>query len=451
MRVMSNSVGLNQAASEGGALLAGGFVRYGLALFYAFALCYAYKVLSFWWGYFGFTYGLPNDTLAYAGCFAAALPAVLLNPHPRTFAESSAWFLYTIVFLPCLLVPIMQYASYGSRIAEVFGATFIACVLFLLIVRGDVKRVTVPTAPPQLFWGLLTAIWLGMLVLVVLGYGSSFHFVAADEVYDQRFGGATKAANPAVRYSIALLSSGIDPFLIAAGLYSRRYWLAGVGVASQIILFGTLAARSTLLSPLFIIGIYFLSDRQGRMRGNLLLIGLVSIFVITSPLLVRYNPMGGGLDQLMSFLYLRTLLIAGGTYGVYQQFFSIFPVTYFSNIHPFSFFLTYPYGDLSVGQVVQSFLIPITSTDIPELNANFLATDGMASLGVLGVPLSGVVTAAVLRLLSRFVPPERTMFMLSAGTVFMLALSNSSLFTALVTGGGILVVFLVSAVPIEKS
>jgi hypothetical protein len=250
-----------------------------------------------------------------------------------------------------------------------------------------------------------------------------------------------------VRYAIALLASAMDPFLIAIGLYNRRYWIIALGASTQVILFGTLAARAVLLSPFLVIGAYFLTDRRGEMRGNLMLIGLLGIFVVTSPLLVRYNPLGGGLDQLTTLIYLRIFLISGATYGVYEQFFALYPLTYFSNNNLVSLLVDYPYGDLSVGQAVLQFLVPITRSDIPELNANFLATDGMAAIGVIGVPVASALAGFVLRILSRFVPQQRTMLMVAAGTGFILSLANTSLLTSLVTGGGLLLTALVCLVP----
>jgi hypothetical protein len=438
----------SQAA--GGTVLAGGLARYGLALLYALALCYAYDVLSIWWAYFGFTYKLQNDQLRYIACAIAALPAILLHPRPRTFAEAAAWFLYILVFVPCMIVPVMQYYADIDRLIYVFTMVFSGCVLFLLLVRGEVRRIAVPTVSPRLFWSFLWALWVGLLLLIIISFGSSFQFVGADSVYTQRFIGAEANTNPIVRYSIALLGSAIDPFLIAYGFHSRRYWIAGAGTAAQIVLFGTLAARAVLLSPFIVVGAYFLADRRGVMRGNLMFAGLLVVFVLTLPLLARYNPVAGGLNEIISLFYLRTLLIAGATFGVYDQFFLVYPLTYFSNSNIVSLFIEYPYGDLSVGQAVQQMLTPSTTIDIPELNANFLATDGIAAVGVLGVPVISAVAALALRTMSRFITHGRTMVMVAAATGFITSMANSSLLTSLITGGGVLLTALVCLAPLDR-
>ena len=442
---------LSDEIAAGGRSLAGGLVRYVLTLLYAFALCYAYDVISDWWAYFGFTYLLDDEWMLYLACVVAALPSVLLAPRPNTFAQASAWFLYILVFLPCMLVTVMQFSGGTDAVLKVFVSIFVACLLFMVIVRGKVSRWNIPEIPAQAFWLGLLGLWLVLMTLVLYSFRTSFQIAGSDDIYNQRFIGASVVGNPIVRYSVALLASSINPFMIGLGLFTRRYWVTGLGIGSQVALFGTLAAKAVLLSPVFVVGVYFLGDRQNRLRGNLLLVGLLGVFIATSPLLATYNPIGSDLDQLISLIYMRTLLISGATFGVYEQFVAIYPLTYFSNNNIISWLVTYPYGDLSVGQAVQSSLVAPTSADIGELNSNFLATDGVAALGLWGVPVAAVLCALALRLMSKFIPADRTMLMASTGTGFLLSLANTSLLTSLVTGGGIILTALVCVVPAKKS
>lgn len=446
-------VGL-QALSQGtskldGSAFSGAVFRFGGSLVYAIVLCYAYEVLSLSWAYFGFTYRLTDNRLLYGACVIAALPSLLLSTRPKTFAECTAWFLYILVYLPCLIVPVMQFSSDLGRLLQIFGTTFTGCILFLIMSRGDVRRIEVKPIPPQIFWGGLAAVWSILMVFVIYSFGEAIQFVSLDDIYTQRFAGA-ESAFTAVRYALALLASAIDPFLIAAGLYTRRYWLVGIGVFSQVFLFGTLAARAVLLSPIFVIGAYILTDKSGHMRANIFLVGLLFIVAITAPLLLNYDPVGGGFNNIVTLVYLRTLLISGAIFGVYEQFFALYPLTYYSNNNIISLFVQYPYGDLSVGQAVMLTLIPSAARDIGELNANFLATDGVAALGVAGIPIVSAVSALILRFLSRFIQPERTMLMVAAGTGFILSMANTSILTSLITGGGILLILLVSVAPLRR-
>lgn len=432
------------------ALLVGGGVRYALALTYSGALCYAYSILSQFWDYFGFTYKLTSQPLLLFACIVAAMPAFLLVARPITFAQAAAWFIYALVFLPCLLVPVMQFSENLARVMEVFAVTLVGCFAFVALVRRDVPRIAPPAVPAQLFWAVVVMLWVGMLVLVIASFGARFQFVGSDEIYEQRFGAASPASNPAVRYSIALLTSAIDPFILAVGLHTRRYWLAGAAAGSQVLLFGTLAAKAALLSPIFVVGAFLLGNGRERMRGDWLFAGLIGLCVVTLPSLIQYDPRDGGINELVTLIYLRTMLISGVAYGVYDQFFSLYPFTYYSNNSLVGLFIPYPYGSLSVGQTVMQFLLPTNNFEIGELNANFLATDGMAALGIGGVPLASIAGAEVLRLLSRFVAQRRTMMAVAGGTGFILSLANTSLFTSLVTGGGIVFFALVWLAPMGR-
>jgi hypothetical protein len=434
----------------GGLAFAGRLTRYVLALLFAFALCYAYEILSEWWAYFGFTYQLNNDWVRVGACFVAAIPAALLVARPATFAQVAAWFLYVLVFLPCMLVTVMQFSSGEGHVFVVFGSIWLATLLFVLLTSGEDRRIRIFEVPPSLFWVGIWILWAALMTLVLYTFRGDYQIVGSDDIYNQRFVGAGVADNPIVRYSLALLASAINPFLIGVGIHTRRYWISAVGIGSQIALFGTLAAKAVLLSPMVIVAVYMLGAGPTKMRGNLVLVGLLGLFVVTLPLLVNYNPVGGGLNELTSLIYMRTLLISGATFGVYEQFFSIYPTTYFSNNNIISWFVTYPYGDLSVGQAVQSSLIATAGADIGELNASFLATDGIAALGVIGVPVAALLCAFVLRVISKFVPEDRTMLMAASGAGFFMSLSNTSILTSLVTGGGLVLTILVCVAPLGR-
>lgn len=455
MRVMTTStVRVPQTRlTQGGATLSATIVCFAMVLLYAIAMALAYEILATWWAYFGFTYRLTDSAPIYAACVLAAVPSVLLTHRAKNFAQGAAWIIYLLVFLPSMIVPVMQYSSNAEKVMEVFLITWISCVVFLLLCRRNVLRVELPRINPRVFWWSIGALWLAMLLLILVGFGSTFRFVGLQDLYTQRFEGADVAGRSAlIRYSIAILGSAIDPFLIAYGLYSRRYWISGIGMFGQIILFGTMAARAVLLSPLFVVAVWFMKDELGRMRGQRFLLGLFVLVALTFPFLMTYNPIAGGINDLLTLVYLRTLLISGSMFGVYEQFFSLGDLTYYSHTNIGALFVEYPFGSISVGQAVMQYLVPATGLDLGEANANFLATDGIAALGVAGIPVATLITGFILLGMSKLVPPRRTMLMIAAGTGFILSLANTSVLTSLITGGGLLLTLIIAVAPesIEK-
>lgn len=424
--------------------------RYLLILIYSFVLVYVYGILSLWWAYYGFTYLLRDQSFAYLACFVAAFPALLLAARPNTIAQVAGWILYILVFLPCMLVPLMQQSQGSFHALILFAAVFVGAILFMLIARGPVKRIQPPTVPPQFFWLCFLTLWALMMGISLYGFRDQLHFAGASDIYDQRFSVTSIATNPVIRYSLMFCANAFNPFLIAYGLHKRRWGWTLLGVIAQILLFMTIAFRATLLSPIFIAGIYFLFDRRNQFKDKLFLILLVVVVISMMPLMQFYDPKAGLLGNFLSLIYLRILMISGMTFGVYDNFFSMYPVTYFSNSAFLGHLIHYPYGDLSVGQVVGLFLVPSNSRDIMQLNANFIATDGIASIGIIGVPIMCAALAAILRVLSKFIPPHRTGLAAAAMSTFFINLSNVSMLTSLLTGGGIFLTAMVFLCPIEQ-
>lgn len=438
-------------ADQASGALSGALLRYGMTVTYCAALCFAYQILSQFWDYFGFTYKLTEPNLLIGVCLISALPVLLLDPHPNNFGKCAGWFIYLLVYIPSMLVPIMQFYASWSHLYFLYFCTFAGCVLFLGLLRKDIKRIKLPEMSPKLFWPIIFAIWGAIALLVMITFSGSLQFVGMDDIYIQRFAGSDVISSNAIaRYGIALLASAIDPFLIGAGLYTRRYWMVGLGAIGQIMLFGTLAARSVILSPMFVVGVYLLGDRQHCLRGSTLMAGLLGLVAVTLPFMLTYDPLAGIMNQLLSLLYLRTFLISGALFGIYDQFFTNNPLTYFSYNNLISIFVHYPYGNLNVGQVVMTYIVPDAGLDLGELNASFLATDGISALGPLGVPFASVLAAILLRLMSRFIQEDKTVLMTATGTGFILSMANTSVLTALITGGGIILVCLIGVAPLKR-
>lgn len=419
------------------------WLRYAALLIYAIVLVYSYEILSRWWGYFGFTYWLREEYKAYAMCFVATLPALLLPRNIKSFSVFCAYIIFALVFLPCMLVPLMQQSRGEGHAMLLFLTVFISSVVFILTCRIPLKPLPTVRIPAKYFWAGFAGAYVLLTVLVVYQFGGQLRLVGVDDIYVQRFAGGEAAGGRFILYAVAFLSNVFNPFLIVAGLATRRRWLVAVGTLGQILMFATLAARSTVLSPFLIIGAWYLFRRTGTSTGLAVSSALTGAVIILLPFLASYNPVGGGLNLLLTIVYFRTLLISGAAFGVYDSFFSFNPHTYLSHSIMGRYFADYPYGDYSVGEVVGLFLTPTFGRNILEYNANFLATDGIAAFGLLGVPVAALVLAIVLVLLNRAVPRAKTGLASAMAIPFLISISNGSLFASMLTGGGLLLALLI--------
>lgn len=423
-------------------------IRYLVISLYGCTLVYVYEILHDWWDYFGFTYLLNNTAIAYAACLVAALPSFLLSVRARNTLQFASYVIYLLVFIPSMIVPVMQFSVGMRHMIFLFGATWIGTVVFLLLCRLPVRPLPRVSIDPAAFWIVFFAIYGAMSAIVLRAYWGEFTFAGLDEssVYEQRAIGGAIGADATVRYSLLFLANGFNPFLIALGLRHNKALLA-LGILGEMMIFSAVALRYTLLLPIFTIGIYMLADRQGMISSLKFFGGVCAVAFLLAPFMLTYNPVGGFAGSLLTLLYMRTLLISGMAFGVYDDFFSVFPHTYLSQSAFVRPFITYPYGDYSVGQAVGLYIAPSTGADVLELNANFIATDAIAAFGVSAIPLVSAVAAILLWFIARAVPEGRERVAAAALVGFLVTISNTSMFTALITGGGALIALLLYLTP----
>jgi hypothetical protein len=424
------------------------FARYLIISLYGCLLVYIYEILHNWWDYFGFTYLLNNTAAAYAACLIAALPSLFMPVRATNLLQFSSFVVYLLVFVPSMLVPVMQFTVGTRHTVYLFASTLIGASIFLLLCRLRVKAFPRVSIDPSAFWIGFFVIYGGMTAITLRAYWGDLSFAGLDNanVYEQRVIGGEIGADALVRYSMLFLANALNPFLIAYGLKHNKY-LAILGIIGEMLMFSAAALRYMLLLPIFTIGIYYLADRKGAVGSIRFFGGVAALALLFAPLMLTYNPVGGAVGSFLTLLYMRTLLISGMAFGVYDDFFSIFPHTYLSQSAFMRPFVDYPYGDYSVGQVVGLYIAPTTGANVLELNANFIATDAIAAFGVGSIPFISAGAALLLWLMARAVPEGRERMAAAALVGFLITISNTSMLTALLTGGGAIIVALLYLAP----
>jgi len=416
--------------------------RYVLALIYAIIMVALYRSLSVYWTYLGFAYRALGPVVAPL-LVLSATPALLLPGRPKSVAQFAAWLLYFILFLPALIIPQLQGWVRGWEALALFSLTLASTYLFIAL--GRLRTIPLPLFrfDRQLFWLGLVALWIAMHGSLYLFFGEQLQFAQiGEQVYEQRADAALQLGSGYIVYIITNASGAVNPLLIALGFFERRWWALGLGIIGQLIVYSTIAGKIVLLFPMIIIGTFFLFDRQGSMRPTRFGLTIVGIAIVGIPLQLARGSFGDTLIQVVDLVYMRTLYLPGVLVGAYHDFFSIYPLTYFSHSIVGRLFIEYPYGTWSVGQVVGAYVTPGTGYTVNNYNANFLAADGIAGLGLLGIPLITAITIMVLRLFDKLLGHLDLRLRCAAFAPFLMWLADGSLLTALVTGGGILVTIL---------
>jgi len=89
-----------------------------------------------------------------------------------------------------------------------------------------------------------------------------------------------------IGYVMAWCGNLLNPFLIAFGLNSKKYFPLAVGVCGQILLYSAEATKGTLLSVLVFVGLFLLLSKHRKQVG--LKIFVVIICVVMVSCLVDY-------------------------------------------------------------------------------------------------------------------------------------------------------------------
>jgi hypothetical protein len=283
---------------------------------------------------------------------------------------------------------------------------------------------------------------------VVVAFRQHLRIVSFLDVYDLRGFAEDLLDGSQVNYALMWLSGAINPFLMGLGLYRRRASLFAAGALGQLLVYSGLGTKGSILSIVFITGLYFLSKRSRIPFALKLTWGCAALLggLCFSFFLARENP--GPLHSLVLFVVLmRTFGINGLMTAQYYDFFQRHPLTYYSHIKGVSMFVHYPYVN-PLGIEVGSYY----SGDVGlDSTAHFWATDGLAGLGLSGVLLISVFCAFIFWIVDS--AAQKHDARLSALVICYAAfnLSNISIFTSLLSGGLGLLVVLLHLMPLEHS
>lgn len=427
--------------SSGSRVLFEAALRYSMGLAYGILMFLSYRELSRFWAYIGFDYRPMSVPVVIGLLLVSAIPALLLARRPRSLAEFGAWVLYFTLFLPALIIPPLQGWATTSAAFALFFTTFGSVIGFIVLTRSPGRPWRIPRFDHSIFWVTILSLYGLLHGLILLSFAGIMSFAGFDQVYEQRTAAAA-AAGGAIGYVLSNAAGALNPFLIATGLADRKWWRVALGVLGQLIVYSTIAGKIVLVSMLVIGAVFLLFDRRGQLRPMRVGMGLTMVALIGFPLVATYEPVTGTLSNIIDLVYVRTLYLPGVLVGAYSDFFSIYPVTYFSHSIIGQAFFDYPYGQLSIGQVVGAYVTPSLGYEVNNYNANFIAADGITSLGVIGIPIVMLLAIGVLRGLDRLLGELDFRVRCAAFVPFLMWLADGSIFTALLTGGGLVLTIL---------
>lgn len=352
--------------------------------------------------------------------------------------------IYIVTYVPTIITLMFALQRSLSEIILVELTFALGMIIFFLADKIPLKDFVgnIRNKIPLIYLHLISVT---LTIVVLIAYRGHLKFVSFDDVYVQRFENNEIGIHPIVGYIVIWLSSCLYPLYIAIALINKKkiYFIAGcLGLT---IIYMATAAKLALLTPIFIIGIYFIAKRN---INNLFSTLILSITLISIILLLLPENDNLIVFAISSIFFMRTLSIGGLTNLLYYDYFPTHHYTYFTHINVINYFTnSYPYGSLGLGQV-----IGIAYYNGPEMNANanFWAMDGIASLGLIGVILISLIMLLFLVIVNMITSKMNKLFLILLFTTFSLSLTNVSFFTALVSGGGLLLLIILLFVKVDN-
>jgi len=390
--------------------------------------------------YLGFTFDPDNYWYMLVAPLLLIISSFWLPVEVARFSHWMLWLLFWLLYAPIvILVPLQTIPAQAKW-------TFLPCLLVSFGLTSLCSRLKwrLPALKgvdnrlgKLVFWG----VYASLFAMVLTAFGGHLQLVSFADVYTLRSENSDLSESGLVGYALANLAWALNPYLMAKGLAERQKPSLWIGLAGQVVLYSTLGQKGVLLSTVVVVGAYY-----GLLRApaiSAVAISRIMVTVCAIPMI----PLVMGLaedqstviQQLVALVYMRTLGIAAAATGMYINFFQSHPLTYYSHINLVSLFVHYPY-QMSLGQVIGFDLV---AKDL-NANANFYATDGYAALGAVGIVLIGPILGVFLSV-ANAVTARSLRLACAAFVPFVMIVSNSSLFTSLLSGGGFLLLLVLYA------
>ena len=397
--------------------------------------------------YYGFDYNVPPAKYLALACICSVLPSLWMPMEVNRPSHLTYWLLYLTVFIPSMIVPLFVRLSEPPDVARLILVLFFGFAIIGLSYLFPIHRVRSVSQPKSLFWygfSFLTVVCGAMALISLRG---NIHFVTFSEIYDVRDAAKDLNSGPLINYSLMWLYGAINPFLLAWGLFYKRAGFFIAGTLGQLLVYSGFGTKASLLSIVFIVGLYLVFKIGKAPFALKLTWAVVSLFVVlcTTYLLTGQEP-GLVLFSLLFLVVFRSFGLAGLLTGQYFNFFHYNPVTHFSHLKGISLLVHYPFHYPLGTEIGYYYYNPLVDT-----TAHFWATDGIAAFGLPGILLISAIGSFVFWSIDSLTQRHDPRFAGLAIFYATYSLANLSIFTTLLSGGLGLSIVLLYFAPSQTS
>ena len=407
------------------------------SIIYAGVLTYclaAYAAVE--WAEYGFSFGEIDVLDVFVLCIVLAVWAAVL---PKRIHRPSSLFLiviYLFICVPAAVAIVGLQAPNDSFYYPLLLSLAIGFTLACLVPRSFSWQGPSRKDAKQLLPFLVIA-WVACLVVLVSSFGSVMSFSGLDEIYVQREQG--KAGNLFEGYVQTYFGYVFSPALLAFGLVRKNYLLVAAGFAGAVVLYMITAEKAAFMYPFFVTFLFLV------FRFNLVSIQTPSFIALVFSTLLLFATLFYNDSPIASFvawyLGVRSLLVTGVFLTHYSNYFSDNGYTFATHITGVNLLIESPVNFSShprwpsIGHLIGEDYLGIQTLNA---NASFIAWDGVASFGLTGVFVSLLLFAIFLIVLDKCSRGINKSLVLPLLIPLALILTNGSLFTVLLSFGGLL-------------
>lgn len=388
--------------------------------------------------YDGSFYAPVSEFAVWIAGAAAIIPSLWLPERMTRPSQVALWLIYLVGYIPASLV---MYYVQGRGLAELWPFTFVLLVSMAILGAMDHLPRTYWVVPIRSTSGSFS-LFLMIAAIGALGYiavtvGINFQLPNILEIADTRasFGDAVQASGTALAYIVVWSANVIAPLLIAMGLRRGRLWLAAVGVVLELVIYGITGFKTALFSGVLIAGLVALLSTRRRPSGAGLA-WIASSLVIATAVFDNLN----GSIVVTSIFVRRLLEVPALVTSRYFEYFSSHPT--YNLAHSFLRTWFRPPSQLTPPQLIGSVYYG------PETSANGgLWADGFANFGFPGTLVFAAILGCVFWLLDVVADGTDLSVTGSIAGLLSVTLTNSGLFTTMVSHGLGVAIILIAILP----
>jgi hypothetical protein len=367
-----------------------------------------------------------------------ALASILFAFSRFSFGYVLGFYFYTMILGYLWLVAFSRF-NYDHALATIsaFGSALAFLVPALFITSPIRQRYTLSTRALE---NLLSCILIFAAIIVAVGAFYNFRLVGVAEIYDFR----NELQFPAwLAYAIGATSNALLPFAFACFVARGNRWRAALVLVLLLLFYPITLTKLLLFAPVWLLFLAVLS-RFFEARASVVLSLFLPITAgVILVLLFKFGALPYELIRnYFGAINFRMIAIPSSALDFYNDFFSTHDTTLFCQISFFKPLAECPYSDpLSI--------VMERAYHLGNFNASLFATEGIASVGLILAPLSGLACGLVIALgnrLSAGLPPK---FIFLSGGILPQVFLNVPLTTTLLTNGALLLFLLWYVTPRE--